>query len=281
MKAALELGCIYAPAALALLVSFEILRIADMTTDGAFTLGCAVSAVLAAAGHPYLAIPAAMAAGACAGTVTALLQTHLGLPAILAGIVTNTGLYTVNLAVMGFSSNVSLIKTATVFTPFSGLRLLPAAAAAILCAGGLALLLTTRLGLSVRATGDNPAMVRASSVNTAVTVTVGLAGANALTALSGALLAQYQHTADINLGNGMVVTALASLVIGHTLVRSRSMAGMAFGAVAGSVVYRLFVAAALRLDLPGQCLKLTSAVIVALAVALPALREKGRGRRGC
>ena len=123
---ALELGCIYSLVAMALLLSFRVLNIADMTTDGSFTLGCAVSATLAVAGHPLLAIPAAMLCGAAAGFVTAALQTKLKIPSILAGIITNTGLYTVNLAVMGFSSNVNLLRAATIFSPFPGMKLIPA-----------------------------------------------------------------------------------------------------------------------------------------------------------
>ena len=279
---ALELGCIYALVALALFLSYKTLNIADMTTDGAFTLGCAVSATVAVAGHPFLAIPLAMMAGAAAGFITAFLQTRMRIPSILAGIITNTGLYTVNLAVMGFSSNVSMLKAPTVFTvlkPFLAryYRLLPAAALAVLTAGLLVLFLKTRLGLSIRATGDNPDMVRASSINTAFTVTVGLCMANALTALSGALLAQYQKTADINLGTGMVIIGLASLIIGETLTRKGSIGKKAFGAVIGSILYRFIIAIALRLDLPSECLKLISAVIVALAIGLPALRAEKKG----
>ena len=279
---ALELGCIYALVALALYLSYRTLNIADMTTDGAFTLGCAVSATLAVAGHPILAIPAAMIAGALAGFVTAFLQTKMKIPSILAGIITNTGLYTVNLAVMGFSSNVNMLKSATVFTmvkPLLGTfyRLIPGA----LIAAGAALLLIaflrTRLGLSIRATGDNPDMVRASSINTAFTVTVGLCVANALTALSGAVLAQYQRTADINLGTGMVIIGLASLIIGDTLTPKGRVHTKILGALAGSVIYRFIIAIALRLDLPSECLKLISAVIVALAIGLPALGGKKKG----
>ena len=178
IMSALELGCIYALVALALFLSFRILNIADMTTDGAFTLGCAVSATIAVAGHPLLALPAAMAAGACAGFITAFLQTKLKIPSILAGIITNTGLYTVNLAVMGFSSNVSMVKADTMFSlvkPYLGsfYKLIPAAALTVAVGILLTLFLKTRLGLSIRATGDNPDMVRASSINTAFTVTVG------------------------------------------------------------------------------------------------------------
>ena len=279
---ALELGCIYALVALALYLSYRTLNIADMTTDGAFTLGCAVSATLAVAGHPILAIPAAMIAGALAGFVTAFLQTRMKIPSILAGIITNTGLYTVNLAVMGFSSNVNMLKSATVFTmvkPLLGTfyRLIPGALIAAVAALLLIAFLRTRLGLSIRATGDNPDMVRASSINTAFTITVGLCVANALTALSGAVLAQYQRTADINLGTGMVIIGLASLIIGDTLTPKGRVHTKILGALAGSVIYRFIIAIALRLDLPSECLKLISAVIVALAIGLPALGGEKKG----
>ncbi len=274
---ALELGCIYALVALALFLSFRVLNIADMTTDGAFTLGCAVSATVAVAGHPLLALPVAMMAGACAGGVTALLQTRLKIPSILAGIITNTGLYTVNLAVMGFSSNVNMMRTETMFTlvqPHLGAvyKLLPAAVLTVIAGVFLVLFLKTRLGLSIRATGDNPDMVRASSINTGFTITVGLCLANSLTALSGAVLAQYQKTADINLGTGMVIIGLASLIIGETLIPRGKLWRKALGAVLGSVVYRFIIALALRMDLPSECLKLISATIVALAIGLPAIQ---------
>lgn len=279
---ALELGFLYALVALALMLSYRILNIADMTTDGSFTLGCAVSAMVAVAGHPILALPCAMAAGACAGLITALLQTRFRIPSILAGIITNTGLYTVNLAVMGFSSNVSLLRTDTVFSllrPYLGrcYRLIPGAVLALLAAFLLVLFLKTRLGLSIRATGDNPDMVRASSINTSFTITVGLCLANALTALSGALLAQYQKTADINLGSGMVIIGLASLIIGQSFLPKGKLAALALGAVGGSVIYRFIIAGALAMNLPSECLKLISAVIVALAIGIPAM---GKTRKG-
>ena len=282
IMSALELGFVYALVALALFLSFRILNIADMTTDGAFTLGCAVSATMAVAGHPLLAFPAAMLAGACAGSITALLQTKLRIPSILAGIITNTGLYTVNLAVMGFSSNVNLLKTPTLFSllkPYLGAvyKLVPAAVLT-LCAGTLLVLfLKTRLGLSIRATGDNPDMVRASSINTGFTITVGLCLSNSMTALSGAILAQYQKTADINLGTGMVIIGLASLIIGETLMPKGKLWLKALGAILGSILYRFIIAIALRLDLPSECMKLISAVIVALAIGLPAVKAARKG----
>ena len=275
---ALELGFIYALVALALFLSFRVLNIADMTTDGAFTLGCAVSATFAVAGHPLLGIPAAMLAGACAGGITAFLQTKLNIPSILAGIITNTGLYTVNLAVMGFSSNVNMMRADTLFSllqPVLGKtfgKIIPVALIALLTGLLLALFLKTRIGLSIRATGDNPDMVRASSINTGFTVTVGLCISNSLTALSGAVLAQYQKTADINLGTGMVIIGLASLIIGETLMPKCKTWVKILGAIAGSLVYRFIIAIALRLDLPSECLKLISAVIVALAIGLPAIQ---------
>ena len=276
---ALELGFIYALVAMALFLSFRVLNIADMTTDGAFTLGCAVSATAAVAGHPFLGLPLAMLAGAAAGFITAFLQTKLAVPSILAGIITNTGLYTVNLAVMGFSSNVPMLKTKTVFTAAQGVfgesapyKLIVAALVTVVVCALLIAFLGTRLGLSIRATGDNPDMVRASSINTAFTITVGLCIANAMTALSGAVLAQYQRSADINLGTGMVVIGLASLIRGGMWVK-------AVAAVAGSVIYRFIIALALRANVPSECLKLISAVIVALAIAAPALKAKADFRR--
>ena len=277
---ALELGCIYALVAMALFLSFRVLNIADMTTDGAFTLGCAVSAPMAVAGHPVLGLFTAMLAGSAAGFITALLQTRLGVPSILAGIITNTGLYTVNLAVMGFSSNVPMLKTNTIFTMLEGLlgedfptKLLLAALIAAIACTLLILFLGTRLGLSIRATGDNPDMVRASSINTAFTITVGLCIANALTALSGAVLAQYQRSADINLGTGMVVIGLASLIIGETLFGRGGLWTKAVAAVIGSIIYRFIIAIAMRANLPSEALKLISAIIVVLAISMPAIKK--------
>lgn len=278
---ALELGFIYALVAMALFLSFRVLNIADMTTDGAFTLGCAVSATAAVAGHPFLGLPLAMLAGAAAGFITAFLQTKLAVPSILAGIITNTGLYTVNLAVMGFSSNVPMLKTKTVFTAAQSVfgesapyKFIVAALVTVVVCALLIAFLGTRLGLSIRATGDNPDMVRASSINTAFTITVGLCISGALTALSGGLLAQYQKSCDINVGTGMVTIALASLIIGETLVGKRTMVRRVLGVVFGSCLYRFIVAVALRFNVPAAAMKLVSAIIVAVAISMPAIREK-------
>lgn len=280
-QTALELGFMYALVSMALFLSYRVLDIADLTTDGAFVLGMAVSVSLAAAGHPFLAIPAAMAAGACAGFVTAFLQTRLGVPSILAGIVTNTGLYTVNLMAMGWSSNVNLLKQETIFSIFKktgiggGWYELIIAAFITVVAGILLMwFLSTRLGLSIRATGDNRDMVRASSVNPVFTISVGLCISNALTALSGAVVGQLQKSADINGGTGIVVIGLACLIIGETVVGRGSVGRNVIAVVVGSIIYRFLYAAVLKTGIvPIECLKLVTAVIVGLAIAMPALKS--------
>ena len=279
-QTALELGFLYALVAMALFLSYRILDVADLTTDGCFVLGAAVSVTCAAAGHPVLGIPAAMLAGS-AGFVTAFLQTRLGVPSILAGIVTNTGLYTVNLMAMGWSSNVSLLKQATVFTMFrdtgiGGSWYETVLAALVTVFMGLLLLyfLGTRLGLSIRATGDNRDMVRASSINPTFTVTIGLCIANALTALSGAMVGQYQKTMDINGGTGIVVIGLACLIIGETVLGRRSVRKGIAAVMVGSVIYRLIYAIVYYTKIvPVEGLKLLTAFVVALAIASPTIKD--------
>lgn len=280
-QTALELGFLYALVAMALFLSYRILDIADLTTDGCFVLGAAVSVTVTAAGHPVLAIFAAMFAGACAGFVTAFLQTKLGVPSILAGIVTNTGLYTINLMAMGWKSNQSLLGGKTVFTMLretdiggEWYELLLAAFVTILAGLLLVLFLGTRMGLSIRATGDNPDMVRASSLNPSFTITVGLCLANMLTALSGAIVGQYQKTVDINSGTGIVVIGLACLIIGETLLGRRSVKKGVIAAILGSIVYRFIYAIVFYTKIvPVECLKLLTAIIVALAIAAPSIQK--------
>ena len=280
-QTALELGFLYALVAMALFLSYRILDVADLTTDGCFVLGAAVSVTLTAAGHPLLALVCAMLAGACAGFVTAFLQTKLGVPSILAGIVTNTGLYTVNLMAMGWKSNASLLGVDTVFTKLldAGIggdwyELLLAALATGVTAALLLLFLRTRLGLSIRATGDNPDMVRASSLNPAFTTTVGLCLANAMTALSGAMVGQYQKTVDINSGTGIVVIGLACLIIGETVLGRRTVTKGVIAAIVGSVIYRFLYAVVFFTKIvPVECLKLLTAIIVALAIAVPTIQK--------
>lgn len=281
MKTAVELGLIYALVAMALFISYSILNIADLSTDGSYTLGTAVSAVFTISGHPILGIFMAMLSGSLSGFVTAFLQTTLGIESILAGIIVNTGLYTVNLAVMGFSSNLSIFGTDTIFTLFAGdnaflnewgVMILLSIIVLLLCFF-LKWFFKTGLGLSIRATGDSPAMVRASSINPTFTITVGLCLSNALTGLSGSLIAQYNKTADINLGTGMVTVALASLVIGESIFGKKKLILRLLGVVFGSLLYRSIIALALRLKVPTEAFKLVSACIVALAISSTKVKE--------
>lgn len=231
-------------------------------------------------GHPILALAAAMLAGVCSGFITAFLQTKLGIESILAGIIVNTGLYTINIAVMGFASQVNLFNCNTIFTMAKNAigggwyKLIVAALIVLVIGVILSAFLNTRLGLSIRATGDNADMVKASSINPSFTITVGLCVANAMTALSGGVLAQYQKSCDINLGTGMVTIALASLIIGESIIGKGSMFRRVLGVVLGSCLYRFLVAVALRLNVPAEALKLVSAIIVAIAIAFPFLKKK-------
>ncbi len=279
-----ELGLIGSLTVLALFLSYSMLNVCDLSTDGCFTLGAAVGAAVAFSGHPWLSIPAAMAAGVCSGFITAFLQTRMGINSLLAGIIVNTGLYSVNIAVMSGKSLINLNAAETVFTKlkrvFDGTflagwhRVAVALAAVVIVVLLLTLFLKTRLGLAIRATGDNPEMVRYSSVNPVFTVTVGLCAANAVTALSGCLMAQSQKLADINMGQGMVTVALASLLIGGTLFRRGAIGLRAVGAVVGAIVFRAVYALALRLEMPAYMLKLVSAVIVIIAISAPYFRKK-------
>lgn len=281
-QSALELGCIYALVALALFISFTILNIADLTTDGCFTLGCAVGAVVTVAGHPFLALLAAMLTGALAGFVTAFLQTRLGIESIIAGIIVNTGLYTINIFIMG-ASVINIFGNDTIFSlgkdtigALTGDWYKVVIIVIIVAIVVLALwwFLGTTLGMSIRATGDNAEMVKSSSINPTFTITVGLCLSNALTGLSGVLIAQYQKSADINIGTGMVTIALASLIIGQTLIGNKgSTLRRIIGTIAGSVLYRFIVALALRLSVPAESLKLVSALIVTIALAAPYVKN--------
>lgn len=303
VQTALELGLISALTVLALFLSYSMLNVCDLSTDGCFTLGATVGAAVAIAGHPYLSLPAAMAAGMLSGFITALLQTKMGVNSLLAGIIVNTALYSVNIAVMGNASVLNMNKTETVFTKMRALlehtalagqyRLIVAAVAVLLAAVLLGMFLRTRLGLAIRATGDNPDMVRSSSINPAVTTIVGLCLSNALTALSGCLLAQSQKSVNIDIGTGMVTVALASLLIGGVFLGRKKLPLRIFGMVLGAFVFRLVYTVALRFDMPAFMLKLVSAVVVVAAISIPYLKEQyplfrrriehrmGRRRAGC
>lgn len=283
-QTALELGLISSLTVLALFLSYSMLNVCDLSTDGCFTLGATVGAVVVLSGHPVLSIPAAMAAGILSGFVTALLQTKLGIDSLLSGIIVNTALYSVNIAVMGGSSLMNLNKSETVFTKMKEFlsgsflsgqyKLITALIAVVLVVLFLSLFLRTRLGLAIRATGNNPAMVRSSSINPAFTTTVGLCVANAFTALSGCLLAQSQKSVNIDIGTGMVTVALASLLIGRAFFGRGPIALRAVGAVFGAIVFRFVYTVALRFNMPAFLLKAVSSVIVIIAIAGPYLKKQ-------
>lgn len=283
-QTALKLGLICSLTVLALFLSYSMLNVCDLSTDGCFTLGAAVGAAVAISGHPFLSILAAMLAGVTSGFVTAILQTKLGVDSLLAGIIVNTGLYSVNIAVMGGSSLLNMNRTTTVFTmmkdalsgtPLSGQTELVVALIAVVCViVFLVFFLKTRLGLAIRATGNNADMVKSSSINPVFTTVVGLCVANAFTGLSGCLLAQSQKSVDINIGQGMVTIALASLLIGGTVMGRGGIFTRAVGMVLGSFIFRLVYTIALRFNMPAFMLKLVSSIIVILAISGPYLKKQ-------
>lgn len=296
-QTALELGLISSLTVLALFLSYSMLNVCDLSTDGCFTLGATVGAVVAIAGHPYLAIPCAMIAGVTSGFVTALLQTKMGIDSLLAGIIVNTALYSVNIAVMGNSSLLNMNKTDTVFTKMKDLldstflagqyRVIVALIAVAAVILFLSLFLRTRLGLAIRATGNNPDMVRSSSINPVFTTIVGLCISNSFTALSGCLLAQSQRSVNIDIGSGMVTIALASLLIGNAFLGRGRIPVRAAGAVLGAFLFRVVYTIALRFNMPAFMLKFVSSVIVIIAISgpylksqIPLLKRRAENRRG-
>ena len=284
-QTALELALFNSLTVLALYLSYSMLNVCDLSTDGCFTLGAATGALVAIAGFPWLSLPAAMLAGMISGFVTATLQTRMGVQSLLAGIVVNTGLYSVNMALTGNKATLSMNKVTTVFsmakdllrdTPLAGqstLIVMLLIVALVVCF--LCWFLKTRLGLSIRATGSNADMVRSSSINPTFTTTVGLCISNAFTALSGCLMAQQQKNFEINMGSGMVTVALASLLIGGVFfAKHRPIPLRAVGAVLGAFLFRMVYGLALRLDMPAFMLKLVSSVIVVIAISGPYLRQQ-------
>lgn len=284
LQTALELGLISSLTVLALFLSYTMLNVCDLSTDGCFTLGAAVGAMVAISGHPYLSIPIAMCAGVVSGFIASMLQTKMGIDSLLAGIIVNTGLYSVNIAVMGNSSLLNMNKTETVFTKMQTLlegtvfksqyKLAVVLIAVVLVVIFLVIFLKTKLGLAIRATGNNPDMVKSSSINPVFTITIGLCVANSITALSGCLLGQSQKSVNIDIGSGMVTVALASLLIGRAFLGKGGLLTRAIGAVLGSFVFRLVYTIALRFNMPAYMLKLVSSIIVIVAISAPYLKSR-------
>ena len=280
----IELALIGSLTVLGLYLSYFTLNVCDLSTDGCFTLGASTAAVIALSGHPYLAIIGAMLAGMSSGLIVSLLQTYLGINSLLSGIIVNTALYSVNIAIMGNSSLLNLNKTRTIYTIVKELftdtplkSFVPIIIALVFTLMVLLFLnyfLKTRIGLAIKATGDNPIMVEASSINPNITTIIGLCISNSFTALSGALLALSQKSVNIDIGSGMVTIALASLLIGSILYRKNNTLVRLICAVLGSFIFRSIYAIALRFNMPAYLLKLVSAVIVALTISVPYIKKQ-------
>lgn len=282
---ALEIGLIFALVALGVWISFRVLDFPDLTADGSFPLGGAVAAVLIVAGwNPWLSCLVAMLAGAAAGLLTGWLNVRLGILQLLASILTMIALYSINLRIMG-APNIPLLGEPTVFIHFVGendaywVQPLVLAGIVLLVKLMLDWFFSSQMGLALRATGANPRMARAQGVHTGRMVLGGMALSNALIALGGALYVQTQGGADVSMGLGTIVIGLAAVIIGETLIPSRTLYIITLATVVGAVMYRLFIALALEADFIGlkaQDLNLITAVLVALALVLPRLKAKWR-----
>ena len=288
-------GLLWALLALGVFITFRILDVADLTVEGSFPMGAAISAVLITMGvNPWLTVVIAGIGGMVAGAVTGWIHTKLKIPALLAGILTMIALYSVNLHIMG-KANISLLRMDTVYSAIHSMGVSNAVALTIIgvvvtVVVGLFLFwfFGTELGTSIRATGVNPQMIRAQGVNTDSMIVLGLLLSNGFVAVSGALIAQSQGFADIGMGVGTIVIGLASVIIGEVLFAASSVVRKLFGnssfvlslvaVVFGSIIYRIVIAAVLYLGMPPNDLKLFTAILVALALSLPTWQ--GKFRRG-
>lgn len=286
----LEQGLLFALMVLGVYLTFRILDFADLTVDGSFTLGGAIAAsIIFAGGNPWLATVVALCGGLLAGAVTGILNTTFRITPLLSGILTMTGLYSINLRVMG-RANISLLRADTVITRFtSALHLDPAYGTVVLglivvglVGVALYLFLKTEIGLALQATGDNEQMIRALGVNTDRMKLLGLALSNGMVSLSGALVAQNQQFADAGMGIGMIIAGLASVIIGEALIGTTTLRRTIIAVVCGSVIYRGVLALVLRLGLAPTDFKLLTALIVIVALASPQVKawwQKGKQRQ--
>lgn len=278
-QGSLELGIIYAIMALGVFISFRTLNIPDLTVDGSFVLGAAISAVMCTGNTPFAGLLLAFVAGCGAGCITALLHTKLKIQPLLAGILTMLALYSINLKVMHGKANIPLINVATIFSSLEDVlvqdygKIVISFVVLLVILVILYLFLKTKLGFALRATGDNDQMVRALGVNTNFMILIGLALSNGLVALSGAIIAQYQSFADISMGTGMVIIGLASVIVGEVVFGTKTLLKRLIAVILGSVLYRFVIALALELGMPPTDLKLVSAVIVALALSMSTIKD--------
>ena len=280
-------GLLWAVMALGVYVTFRVLDLADLTCEGSFPLGAATAATLMASGHSVsTAIMAAAVAGMLAGAVTGFLTTKMKIPALLAGILTMIALYSVNLRIMG-KANLSLLGVDTVFTYTQqalGLNnayttFVVGLAATLLIGIGMYWFFGTEIGAAIRATGFNQQMIRAQGVNTDMTIILGLIISNALISVSGALVGQNNGFADVGMGVGTIVIGLASVIIGEVLFGTRSFKNCMISVVLGSVVYRIVIAVVLQMGMPPNDLKLFTSVLVAIALSMPLIKAKFKGRK--
>ncbi|WNQ12332.1 ABC transporter permease [Paenibacillus aurantius] len=278
MNGAVELGLLYALMALGVYITFRILDFPDLTVDGSFTTGGGIAAILIAHGTaPWLACLAALGGGLLAGACTGLLHTKGKVNGLLSGILMMIALYSINMRIMG-KPNISLLSTDTVFTPLSPQYLIPVLAVLVIAVKLLLdAFLRTDLGLALRATGDNARMIRSFGANTDNTTILGVSLSNGLVALSGALITQQSGFADISMGIGMIVIGLASVIIGEAIFGARTVFLATLAVVLGSIVYRIVIALALRVEwLDASDLKLITALIVIVALVLPSLQRAWR-----
>lgn len=277
---ALELGGIFAIMSLGLYVSYKILNLPDLTVDGSFALGCAVSAMFTVYSMPYLGLFIAFLAGSIAGIVTGIFITKLNIMPLLSGILTMTALYSINLRIMGDAPNISLFECTTIFSPLESLspyhKIIIIYIFILLICLFLHYFLRTQLGLALRACGDNEDMVRASSIDTNKMKIIGLALANGFVAMGGAVFAQHQSFADITSGTGTMVIGLASIIVGMTFIKKDKIAFQLVAVVIGAVFYRFVLTIALQLGLPSGDLKLLSALLVVIAIAMTNMKRKGK-----
>ena len=280
-------GLLWAVMALGVYVTFRVLDLADLTCEGSFPLGAATAATLMASGHSVsTAILAAAVAGMLAGAVTGFLTTKMKIPALLAGILTMIALYSVNLRIMG-KANLSLLGVDTVFTYTQqalGLNnayttFVVGLAATLIIGIGMYWFFGTEIGAAIRATGFNQQMIRAQGVNTDMTIILGLIISNALISISGALVGQNNGFADVGMGLGTIVIGLASVIIGEVLFGTRSFKNCMISVVLGSVVYRIVIAVVLQMGMPPNDLKLFTSVLVAIALSMPLIKAKFKGRK--
>ena len=281
VSGAVSLGLLWAVMAIGVFISYRILDIADLTVEGSIAMGAAIAArEIAAGGNPYMATLLALLGGMAAGLCTGLLQTRLKIPPLLSGILVMIALWSVNLRIMG-KSNISLLRMKTVYTVFESMGL--SGTASIIVLGLLCVFLLisvlywffgTEVGSAIRATGSNPHMARAQGINTDTVTCLGLLISNGLVAASGALIAQSQSYADVQMGTGAIVIGLASVIIGEVLFRGKNFYTRLISLALGAITYRLIIALVLKLGMPANDLKLFTAVTVAVALSLPTFLQR-------